>query len=229
MNYGFPYCMTEYNLQGISSAAKGLGAQWGHPSFMNDSLSLDEYCQNEENNRKPAFNIAANSIASSVAFYMGTFCSVGTLTTGGTSVGLPCNWTDTPIVANHGLSGQAQGHSVVRLPFDDLGHKPRWDKEPEVLLAEAQPCAGPGCLSPSGLTFDTFGRLYVSSDETNEIYIVSRIYNQEASVKLTQLVEAGEEKRDSPNSDEMENFYAKIGDEEARAKHKGKKKKDEDE
>jgi hypothetical protein len=221
--------MTEYNLQGISSAAKGLGAQWGHPSFMNDSLSLDEYCQNEENNRKPAFNIAANSIASSVAFYMGTFCSVGTLTTEGTSVGLPCNWTDTPIVANHGHSGQAQGHSVVRLPFDDLGHKPRWDKEPEVILAEAQPCAGPGCLSPSGLAFDTFGRLYVSSDETNEIYIVSRIYNQKASVKLTQLVEAGEETRDSPNSDEMENFYAQIGDEEARAKHKGKKKKDEDE
>lgn len=185
MNYGYPYCMTEFDLSKVSTVGRGLGSQWGHPTFMNASFPLDEYCQSEENNRPPSVPLPSDSLASSVFFYMGTFCSVGDLTTQGSSVGLPCNWTDTPIIANHGLPGNSGGHNVVRLHFDDVGHKPRWDKEPEVILKEAEACTGSGCLSPFGLAGDKFGRLYISSDETNEIFMVSRIYNQQAVQVLT--------------------------------------------
>lgn len=177
--------MTEYDLKEVSSASKGLGAQWAHPTFMNESFPLDEYCQQEENNRRPAVPLAPNSFATSVFFYMGTFCSVGDLTTQGSSVGLPCNWTDTPIVANHGMTGVAGGHNVVHLHFDDVGHKPRWDKEPDVIVSDAEPCSGSGCFSPYGLATDSFGRLFISSDETNEVFLLSRIYNQNAVKMLT--------------------------------------------
>ncbi|RCI04166.1 hypothetical protein CU098_011037 [Rhizopus stolonifer] len=190
MNYGFPYCMTEYNLAEVSaSAAKGLGGQWAHPIFMNDSVSLDDYCQQEVNNKPPSVPLAPNSLAVSVHFYLGTFCSMGDSTTMGTSVGLPCNWTDTPILANHGIDGQPAGHNVVRLPFDDLGHKPRWDKEPEVILEQAEPCNDNECLSPNGLAVDKYGRLFVTSDKTNEILVVSRIYSERAIHMLTDKYE----------------------------------------
>ncbi|GAA5798746.1 hypothetical protein HPULCUR_004152 [Helicostylum pulchrum] len=196
LNYGYPYCMTEYDLTKVSTSGKGLGTQWAHPTFMNESVQLDTYCQDEELNHPPAVPLPSNSFASSVFFYMGTFCSVGDLTTDGSSVGLPCNWTDTPIIANHGLSETAGGHNVVRLHFDDVGHKPRWDKEPEVILQETSICAGPGCISPFGLAVDTFGRLFISSDETNEIFLVSRIYNQNAVKILTDRANAEEDDED---------------------------------
>jgi hypothetical protein len=194
--------MTEYNLATVSQSAKGLGAQWAHPTFMNESVSLDEYCQDETNNRRPSVPLAPNSIATSVYFYMGSFCSVGDLKTGGTSVGLPCNWTDTPIVANHGISGQSAGHNVVHLAFDDVGHKPRWDKEPEVLLEEVEPCSESGCVSPYGLAIDNFGRLLISSDETNEIFILSRTYNEHAVKLLTDEADADEGSDDEGSDDD---------------------------
>jgi hypothetical protein len=238
-NYGFPYCMTEYNLKDISTSSKGLGAQWAHPSFMNDSFSLDDYCQESANNHPPAVPLPPKSLASSIYFYMGTFCSVGDLTTHGTSVGLPCNWTDTPIVANHGFSGQAAGHNVVHLPFDDLGHKPRWDKAPEVILEEAEPCSGDGCISPYGLAVDGFGRLLISSDETNEIFMVSRIYNEHAVKILTDRDNAlnGDDDDDDEddeikpigdgNKKDDENKSLKDGDKKA-GKEDGKKTSKED-
>ncbi|KAI8639825.1 hypothetical protein BD408DRAFT_349184 [Parasitella parasitica] len=189
-NFGFPYCMTEFDLKDISASSKGLGAQWAHPTFMNESVSLDDYCQVEANNMRPSVPLKPNSIATSVHFYMGEFCSVGDSTTQGSSVGLPCNWTDTPILANHGVAGQSGGHNVVRLHFDDLGHKPRWDKDPEIILEEAEPCSDNGCISPYGLTVDKYGRLFVSSDTTNEVFIVSRTYNQEAVKLLTDRANA---------------------------------------
>ncbi|CEP09183.1 hypothetical protein [Parasitella parasitica] len=203
-NYGFPYCMTEFDLKDISAASKGLGAQWAHPTFMNDSVSLDDYCQVEANNVRPSVPLKPNSIATSVHFYMGEFCSVGDSSTLGSSVGLPCNWTDTPILANHGVAGQSGGHSVVRLHFDDLGHKPRWDKDPEVILEEAEPCSDNGCISPYGLAVDKFGRLFVSSDTTNEVFIVSRTYNQEAVKLLTDRANAEDDEGGSTTSDDEE-------------------------
>ncbi|KAG1520202.1 hypothetical protein G6F52_007887 [Rhizopus delemar] len=186
-SYGFPYCLTEHSM--ASKVAKGLGGQWGHPMFMNSSFSLDDYCQDPSNNIPPAAPLAPNEYASSVHFYTGTFCSMGDLSTAGTSVGLPCNWTNTPVVANHGLEGRQAGHSVVHLPFDDLNHKPRWDKQPEILLEQSEPCLQSPCFSPFGLAHDDYGRLYVSSDETNEVIVFRRTYSEMAAQTLTNMME----------------------------------------
>ncbi|KAG1164097.1 hypothetical protein G6F37_000593 [Rhizopus arrhizus] len=186
-SYGFPYCLTEHSM--TSKVAKGLGGQWGHPMFMNTSFSLDDYCQDPSNNIPPAAPLAPNGYASSVHFYTGTFCSMGDLSTAGTSVGLPCNWTNTPVVANHGLEGHQTGHSVIHLPFDDLNHKPRWDKQPEILLEQSEPCLDSPCFSPFGLAHDDYGRLYVSSDETNEVIVFRRTYSETAAQALTNIME----------------------------------------
>ncbi|KAF7721372.1 hypothetical protein EC973_004816 [Apophysomyces ossiformis] len=207
-NYGFPYCFTEFDLKPFTPRARGKGAQWGHPIYMNESLDLDHYCQQENYNQAPAVPLAPQSYASALFFYMGTFCSVGDTDTRGTSVGMPCNWTDTPIVAYHGAIGQPSGHSVVHLPFDDLGHKPRWDKQVEVILEGAEPCTEAPCISPTGLAIDSFGRLLVSSDETNEIFMVNRIYNPQAAKILTDrdnAKEAAEEAAEEAKEEEEDN------------------------
>ncbi|KAI8980551.1 hypothetical protein BDB01DRAFT_843847 [Pilobolus umbonatus] len=184
-NYGFPYC----NTQGVQSEGY---RQSAHPSFTKDST--DEYCRNSANNQPPAVPLPSNSIASALHFFMGTFCSMGDSETLGTSVGLPCNWTNTPLIANRGMDGMSVGHNVVRIPFDDLGHKPRLDKEVEVLIQHAEPC-DTGCITPHSLAVDTYGRLLITSDQTNEIFLFSRIYEQQAAQMLTDKynVEVGED------------------------------------
>ena len=193
MNYGFPYCFTEYDLNSYTKQAKGKGGQWGHPNFMNETVNLDQICDQDVNNRKPAIPVAPMNMASAIHFYMGQFCSVGNDKTLGTSVGMPCNWTDTPIVAYRGNPGQPDGHRVVHLPFDDLGHKPRLDKNEEVIFQSKQPCQGEGCIDPVGLAIDDYGRLLISSQNTNEIFMIERIYNVNAARLMTDEALAAEE------------------------------------
>ncbi|KAI9475451.1 MAG: hypothetical protein EXX96DRAFT_601524 [Benjaminiella poitrasii] len=176
-NYGYPHCMTEYQFDDGSHR----GRQWAQT---NTGYYDDAYCRQETNNQGPAVPLPPQSGATSVQFFMGQFCSVGGLNTGASSVGLPCNWTDTPLIANH------QARSVVRVPFDDVGHRPRLDSAVDVVLQAT--CRAPGCFSPSGLAVDGFGRLLVSSDETNEIVVVSRVYSDKAVKILTAQVVSDE-------------------------------------
>lgn len=227
-NYGFPYCLTEHNLQGISEVSRGLGAQWAHALFVNQSVSLNDYCQQSDNNVPPEVPLAPKTYASSAHFYTGVFCSVGDLTTEGTSVGLPCNWTNTPILANHGQPRDPTGHSVVHLPFNDLEHKPRLDLAAEVLLQETEPCFDDKCFSPFGLALDNYGRLYISSDETNEIIVFKRIFNEKAAETLTDIVEKAEdakyeeeERRKEKESDGEETRKESGDDEEQKHKDSG--------
>ncbi|KAG1179435.1 hypothetical protein G6F70_000695 [Rhizopus microsporus] len=192
-NYGFPYCYTEHSLEKITELSKGRGGQWGNPVFLNESFALDAYCLDERNNRVPEVPLPPKSYASNVHFYSGTFCSVGDLATLGTSVGLPCNWTNTPIIANHGFDNQPEGHSVVHIPFYDLGHKPRLDLDVDVILEASQPCGEGKCFAPYGLAVDQYGRLYVSSDETNEIVVVTRNFSETAAREFTDKVNALED------------------------------------
>ncbi|RCH87677.1 hypothetical protein CU097_005667 [Rhizopus azygosporus] len=192
-NYGFPYCYTEYSLEKISELSRGRGGQWGNPVFLNESFALDAYCLDETSNRVPEVPLPPKSYASNVHFYSGTFCSVGDLATLGTSVGLPCNWTNTPIIANHGFDNQPEGHSVVHIPFNDLGHKPRLDLDVDVILEASEPCGEGKCFAPYGLAVDQYGRLYISSDETNEIVVVTRYFSETAAREFTDKVDAMED------------------------------------
>ncbi|KAI9020237.1 hypothetical protein CLU79DRAFT_703979 [Phycomyces nitens] len=198
-NYGFPYCFTEYDLSSYTVNGLGKGTQWGHPMFMNETMDLDSFCQTTDNSQQPAFPLTSPSNAIAVNFYMGESCSVGDLESLGTSVGMPCNWTDTPIVAYHGREGHSEGHSVVHLGMDDLGHRPRWDKKEEIIFEAAEPCSSDDlpCISPVGLGIDSFGRLFISSDDSNEIFRVNRIYNPKAAQELTDKDNAKEAAADA--------------------------------
>lgn len=161
---------------------------------MNETMDLDDYCSQDENNRRPAVPLSPNSGAHAMFFFMGTFCSVGDKQTLGTSVGMPCNWTDTPIVAYRGYPGQAEGHRVTHIPFDDLGHVPQWDRPEDLIFKAANDCQeGAACLTPTGLDVDEFGRLIIASEETNEIFMIKRQYNQNAAKLMTAKMDAKEE------------------------------------
>ncbi|KAL0084487.1 hypothetical protein J3Q64DRAFT_1611902, partial [Phycomyces blakesleeanus] len=206
-NYGFPYCFSEYDLEPNMPESKGKGSQWGLPIFANETGSIDAYCENIKNNQGPAIPIPSNTHAAGIFFYMGNFCSVGTSDSLGTSVGLPCDWTDTPLVAYHGVDGKEAGHSVVHLPLNDLGHKPEWDKSVEVVLEAEEPCGtsdDKACIGPVGLAVDKFGRLLVSSDTTDEIFIVYRKYNEDAAKELTDEANRKEAFADQHSDDEDE-------------------------
>lgn len=148
---------------------------------------MDEYCKQQDNNQQPAIPLAPGLKSAGLYFYMGVGCSVGNAQTLGTSVGLPCNWTDTPIVAYRGATGKPEGHSLVHLSFDDLGHKPRWDKPAEVILEQESPCQSGGCFTPVGVAVDSYGRILVGSEETNEIFMVRRIFSNMAAKALTDI------------------------------------------
>lgn len=187
---------------------------------MNESFALDAYCLDETSNRVPEVPLPPKSYASNVHFYSGTFCSVGDLATLGTSVGLPCNWTNTPIIANHGFDNQPEGHSVVHIPFYDLGHKPRLDLGVDVILEASEPCGEGKCFAPYGLAVDQYGRLYISSDETNEIVVVTRYFSETAAREFTDKVDAME--------DAMEDSKEQGDDDEKSGRDDDKNDKDDD-
>ncbi|KAI9012648.1 hypothetical protein CLU79DRAFT_709035 [Phycomyces nitens] len=205
-NYGFPYCFTEYDLEPNMSDSKGKGSQWGLPMFANETGNIDLYCENNKNNQGPAIPVPSNTHAVGILFYGGNFCSIGNEDSLGTSVGLPCSWTDTPLVAYHGVDGKEPGHSVVHLPVNDLGHKPEWDKTVEVVLEAEEACGtnDGSCISPVGLAVDKFGRLLVSSDTSDEIFIVYRTYNEDAAKELTDEANKKEALADQASENEEE-------------------------
>ncbi|KAL0078834.1 hypothetical protein F4703DRAFT_1905968 [Phycomyces blakesleeanus] len=235
-NYGFPYCFTEYDLSSYTANGLGKGTQWGHPMFMNETMDLDSYCQTLDNSQQPAFPLTSSSNAIAVNFYMGESCSVGDLESMGTSVGMPCNWTDTPIVAYHGQEGGPEGHSVVHLGMDDLGHRPRWDKREEIIFEAAEPCSSDDlpCISPVGLAVDSFGRLFISSDDSNEIFRVNRIYNPKAAQELTDkdnakeaAADAAADAKEDAEMEAKEQAQEKAEQDAAEAVDTAKEKKDE--
>ncbi|KAI8068394.1 hypothetical protein BC940DRAFT_366935 [Gongronella butleri] len=183
--YGFPNCYTGMDV--AKARAKSGMTKMSHPKFKvkAEEGNAEEYCQKAENNQEPAILLPSDHETTGLTFYMGLGCSMGTERTMGTSVGMPCNWTDTPFVAHRGATGQSVGHSVARLQFDDLGHKPRPDKKNDILLQQAVPCTGYGCFTPTGIVFDSFGRLLVASEESNEIFLVNRIFSNLAAQMLT--------------------------------------------
>ncbi|ORX50178.1 hypothetical protein DM01DRAFT_1384899 [Hesseltinella vesiculosa] len=193
--YGFPNCYTgldmdDYYTQsslrsGKGDLGSGVNRQKGHPSYKVADQDMNEYCKKADNNQLPSITLNPGLETAGLLFYKGVGCSMGNPSTMGTSVGMPCNWTDTPFLANRGPTGENTGHSVMRLPFDDLGHLPRPDKDNDILIQQVDPCTGYGCFTPSGLAFDGYGRLLIASEETNEILMINRVFSAMAAQMLT--------------------------------------------
>ena len=136
------------------------------------NTTTDEWCQNEQNNKKPLLGLTAHSSPIQMLFIKDSDnCEK-------TPDSIPCSWKGDLIATLHGSWNRkkAAGYSVVRIPFKNgIPQQSRIQ-----FLAETDDyqtnCNTNGqnnqqnykCFRPAGLTLKN-GVLFVSSDSTNDI------------------------------------------------------------
>jgi len=102
--YGYPYCWSEYRL--TQNQSQPVGAQWAHPTFINDGTHTDAWCRNTANVVTPAYNFPAHVAPLDILFYNG-----GTLPAakGDAFVTFRGSWNRQP----------PQGYRVVHVTFQN--------------------------------------------------------------------------------------------------------------
>lgn len=106
--YGYPYCWSEYLLEG----GKGPKTQWAQKT--NDPIHTDEWCQNTSNVIPPAFVMPAHVAPLDLIFYYGS--SLPGIKSGDAIVSWHGSWNRDP----------PQGYKVVHVSFHE-GKPIRWE------------------------------------------------------------------------------------------------------
>jgi len=101
--YGYPYCFSEYLIYG----SKGPGTQWVHPSFANDGIHTDAWCQNTSNVVPPAYSLPAHVAPLDILFFYGT--NFSGVTPGDAFVTMHGSWNRSP----------PQGFKVIHVTFQN--------------------------------------------------------------------------------------------------------------
>ncbi|GJE86242.1 soluble quino protein glucose dehydrogenase [Phanerochaete sordida] len=172
--YGFPDCTTVWNPRADPV---------GDPQFLNfttgEQFSLElqperdnAFCQDPKNNVPPRLSFQAHSVPLDIKFFF-----PGKGNNAGSSV--PASWAGDAFVSFHGSFDRTPptGYGVVRVPFAGLQPAaPPASQKGYTFLAQATnltSCPGT-CIRPVGLAFASDGRLFVSSDSSGELFIISR-------------------------------------------------------
>lgn len=129
--------------------------------------------------------VPVGSQTKGIAFYRGLGCSVGDADSLGTTEGFPCRWTDHAFLATRNIG-------IVHVPFSDLAHAPSGAPETIFGQTDISDCATKACISPVSLAFDSNGRIVTTSDTTNEVWMVRRLYNPDAGKILTDKANAAD-------------------------------------
>jgi hypothetical protein len=103
----------------------------------------------------------------------------------GTTEGFPCRWTDHAFLATRNIG-------IVHVPFSDLAHAPSGAPETIFGQTDISDCSTGTCISPISLAFDQNGRILTTSDTTNEVWMVRRVYNPDAGKILTDKANAAD-------------------------------------
>ncbi|KAI0348128.1 hypothetical protein BDW22DRAFT_1350278 [Trametopsis cervina] len=170
--YGFPDCTTLWN---------PLADPTGNPEFTKlrtgDQFSLrleadrdDAWCRNVTNNVPPRLSFQAHSVPLDLKFFFPSKKSLPR--------SLPHVWSGDAFVSFHGSFNRVPptGYGVVRVPF--ANSRPiasRFSNSGYSFLVQAtnlNTCPGT-CIRPVGLVFSSDGRLFVTSDSSGELFVVS--------------------------------------------------------
>lgn len=172
--YGFPDCTTVWNPRADPV---------GDPRFLNfttgEQFSLqlepergDAFCQNPKNNVPPRLSFQAHSVPLDIKFFLPKGSN-------NAKVALPASWSGDAFVSFHGSFDRTPptGYGVVRVPFTGLQPSaPPSSQTGFTFLAQATnltSCPGT-CIRPVGLAFADDGRLFVSSDSSGELFVISK-------------------------------------------------------
>lgn len=138
---------------------------------INDNVTdiTDEWCNDEGNVVRPSLSFQGHVAPLDVKFYHGA-------TVDDRSYSLSEDWKGQAFVSFHGSWNRQPptGYGVVRVPWGSGVSSPEAavnDKKGYEFVIQASDlnsCPS-ACIRPVGLDFDSFGRLFVSSDATGEV------------------------------------------------------------
>ncbi|CAE6357019.1 unnamed protein product [Rhizoctonia solani] len=174
--YGYPSCFSTWNSSSVPRNASQpvfdlpTGAQF---SILPVGTQPDDaWCQNPKNNKPPRLVFQAHSAPLDFAFYDNSKCSPKE-----NDIGLPSKWDGDAFSSFHGSfnSEPPTGYSVVRIPW--AGDAPRASAKSttgyeQILYAPDKTKCSSQCIRPVALAFGKQGQLYVTSDETGEVFVI---------------------------------------------------------
>jgi glucose/arabinose dehydrogenase len=157
-NYGYPHCWSSRDLEGYPR-----GTQFAWPTFMNDGVHDDAWCQNTTNNKPPLIAMPAHNAPLGMDFYTGQGCEGG-------NGAFPCNMTGDGFVAFHGSwnSDIPVGYRVAWYPFDSQG-QPTMDDLNVVYENNVTRCYSESCFRPVNIVFNARGHAFISDDQNGQI------------------------------------------------------------
>ncbi|KDQ17343.1 hypothetical protein BOTBODRAFT_53460 [Botryobasidium botryosum FD-172 SS1] len=179
--YGYPSCFTTWSgMQGLST-----GDQFSIELDKGGSGNVtrdDSWCSNSANNVRPEMNFQAHSAPLDITFYAAP-------SSGDTSYALNKDWDGHAFVSFHGSWNRAPptGYGVIRVPFSSgapVASASSTTGYAFVLQAPDLSKCPNGCARPVGLSFDQFGRLFVSSDTTGEVFLIESSTAPDASLAI---------------------------------------------
>ncbi|EKM48709.1 uncharacterized protein PHACADRAFT_108421 [Phanerochaete carnosa HHB-10118-sp] len=176
--YGFPDCTTLWNPNADPVGdPQFLGFKTGEQfSLELEPQRGDAFCQNPEDNVPPRLSFQAHSVPLDIKFFL----PAGT--EHDATPALPASWAGDAFVSFHGSFDRTPptGYGVVRqvVPFSGLQPSaPPSSQTGYTFLAQATnltSCPGT-CIRPVGLAFADDGRLFVSSDSSGELFVISKM------------------------------------------------------
>ncbi|RDB18555.1 L-sorbosone dehydrogenase [Hypsizygus marmoreus] len=167
--YGFPDCFTIWN-----PAADELGVRQylGTKKGAQFSAQLtperdDAWCRNKKNNVAPVLPFQAHTSPLDIKFFTPSLFN--------SNSSFPATYGGDAFVSFHGSLGQPlpSGYGVVRVPFIHGLTPPNVDYSFVIQAMNLTTCPG-DCIRPVGLAFGEDGKLYVSSDNSGELFVLQR-------------------------------------------------------
>ncbi|KAG9096403.1 hypothetical protein FS749_008580 [Ceratobasidium sp. UAMH 11750] len=132
----------------------------------------DAWCNNPNNVVKTVLLLEPHSAPLGLVFYDTTSRIYGL-----NSPGLPRTWDGDAFITQHGSWNRVPsiGYKEIRVPFKNSNPAAPYDSTngfvPVVSAPDLTNCDGT-CIRPVSLVWDKQGRLFVSSDETGEIFVI---------------------------------------------------------
>ncbi|KAJ1301844.1 hypothetical protein OPQ81_009071 [Rhizoctonia solani] len=174
--YGYPSCFTAWNSSSVprneSQPVFDLetGAQFSRRAV--GTQPDDAWCQNPENSIPPRLSFQAHSAPLDFVFYDNSRSNPRD-----NDVGISRKWDGDAFASLHGSWNRQPptGYSVIRIPWNgDAPTAPSNSAqgyEHIVYAPDLTKCPSQ-CIRPVGLAFGKQGQLYVTSDETGEVFVI---------------------------------------------------------